>query len=67
MDLQEAGCGDMDWIDLAQDRNVWWALVHAVMRLQVPENEGNFLTIQPNCLLLRKDSAACTIKNKTLL
>jgi hypothetical protein len=36
MDLQEAGCGDMDWIDLAWDRNVWWALVDAVTILRVP-------------------------------
>jgi hypothetical protein len=34
----------MDWIDMAQDRNRWWALVNAVMSLRVPENAGNFLT-----------------------
>ena len=28
--------GDMDWIDLAQDRDMWWALVNAVMNLWVP-------------------------------
>jgi hypothetical protein len=43
-DLQEAGCGGMDWIELAQDRGRCWALVNAVINLQVPENEGNFLT-----------------------
>jgi hypothetical protein len=36
MDLREIGWDGMDWIDLAQDRDQWRALVNAVMNLPVP-------------------------------
>ena len=44
MDLQEVGCGYVDWIGLAQDRDRWRTLVSAAMNLQVPLNAGTFLT-----------------------
>jgi hypothetical protein len=40
MDLRGIGWGGMDWIDLAQDRDQWRALVNTVMNLRVPLNAG---------------------------
>jgi hypothetical protein len=35
MDLREIGWGNVDWIQLAQERDRWWALVNTVMNLRV--------------------------------
>ena len=42
--LQAVVCEDVDWIELAQDRDSWRTLLNAVMNLQFPYNAGNFLT-----------------------
>jgi hypothetical protein len=40
MDLREIGWDGMDWIDLAQDRERWMALVNTVMNFRVPKSAG---------------------------
>jgi uncharacterized protein YjcR len=42
--ILEIGWDGMDWIDVAQDRDQWRALVNTVMNLRVPFNVGNFLS-----------------------
>jgi hypothetical protein len=46
MDLKDVGLGyvDVDWINLAQDRNKWLTFVNAVMAFLIPQMEGNFLS-----------------------
>jgi CRISPR/Cas system-associated protein Cas7 (RAMP superfamily) len=51
-DLKEVGWGVTDWIDLAQDRDRWQALLNAVMNLRVQYNAGNFLTSFSRRILL---------------
>jgi hypothetical protein len=44
MDLREIGWDGVDWIDMAQDRDQWRALVNTVLNLQVSWNAGKFLS-----------------------
>jgi hypothetical protein len=41
VDLGETGLGGMDWINLAEDKDHWRALVNKVMNIPVPKNIGN--------------------------
>jgi hypothetical protein len=43
MDLREVGWGSMDWINLTQDRDRWWALVNAVMNFGFHKMRGTSL------------------------
>jgi len=43
MDLIEVGCGSMDWIEMAQDKDRWWALVNAVLEPSGSIKCGEFL------------------------
>jgi hypothetical protein len=44
MDLREIGWYGVDWMDMAQDRDQWRALVNTVLNLRVPLNAGKFLS-----------------------
>jgi hypothetical protein len=57
MDLREIGWDDADWIELAQNRDQWRALVNTVMNLRVPKNCWEFPEWLHNWKLLRKGSA----------
>jgi ribosome biogenesis protein Nip4 len=52
-DLNERRWKGVDWIDLVQYRDKWWAVVNTVMNPQVPYNAGNFLTNRAICFSRR--------------
>jgi hypothetical protein len=55
MDLQEVGCGGVDWNGLAQDRDRWLENMKAVMNLRVQQNAENFFLILPFSFLQNKN------------
>jgi hypothetical protein len=57
IDLREKGWDGVDWIDLAQEKDKWRALVNTVMNFRVPKNAGKFLNGCNNWQLLKKGSA----------
>ena len=54
-----SGMGGTGWIDLAQDRDRWRAVVNVVMNLQVPYNARNLLT---TCNLLGSQEGLCSME-----
>jgi hypothetical protein len=44
MDLREIGWGDVDWVDMAQDRDQWRTLVNTVLNIRVQISTGKFLS-----------------------
>jgi len=54
----------MDWIDQAQDRDKWWAVVNAVISLRVARNAGNILT---SCRIIRISRRALHRKVRLLV
>jgi hypothetical protein len=44
MDLREIGWDDVDWIDMAHDRDQWRTFVNTVLNLRVPQNAGKFVS-----------------------
>jgi hypothetical protein len=47
IELREIGWDGVDWIDRAQDRDQWRALVNTILNLRVPRNAGKFLSGSP--------------------
>jgi hypothetical protein len=56
MELREIGWGSVDWIQLAQDRDRWWAVVKTVMNLRVLRQPSPLCIMQKN-----KAASSCTL------